>query len=913
MIMIKLLFSFVLLLVSAFVLAAQIPDNIREGSLFASTKSGEKVEACPLKSTSVRADISGSIARVRVGQEFVNNFNEPIEAVYRFPLSQNSAVDDMTMKIGDRTIRGVVMKKAEARKVYETAKQEGKAASLLDQDRPNIFTQAVANIMPGDRIVIEISYVENLKFDNGSYEFVFPMTITPRYQPSSGGDQGSAKVAEPIAETRAGHDISIEVNLDAAVPVEEIRSSSHKINSITISSNTAKISLASETTIPNKDFVLRYDVIGKRMEDAVMATRGAKGGFFSLILSPPDRMSSEDLTPKEIVFVLDTSGSMSGFPIEKAKESMKMALDGLYPDDTFNLITFAGDTAVLFDKPVPATRANLDAAQQFLADRQGGGGTEMMTAIKAALDASDAADHLRIVCFMTDGAVGNDKEIIAEVKKHPNARVFSFGIGSSVNRFLLDSVAREGRGEAEYVLLEDDGTRAAKRFYERIRNPYLTDISIDWAGLPVTGVYPKRIPDLFGAKPIVIYGRYTGAASGKIKLRGKIGGLPFEREVTLDLPAEESKNDVLATLWARTKVDELMSQSWDVQTEAAKPAAVTIEQIAKLGVDYRIMTQYTSFVAVEERVVNQMKNGKRVRVPVYAPAGTAFENDASADGNGDMASARGTGIGRSLRGGASKYSVVNSPASINSVTLSAGGPPPPPRPSPPKTISGGVLNGKAVSLPKPAYPAAASAVRASGAVTVQIVIDEAGGVVSANAVSGHPLLRAAAEQAASNSRFSPTMLAGVAVKVSGVIVYNFLSSTTNPGTSPQITVMPGNLQPSESVTPPPLEPSPAEAAALHRRQRLAETLHFWIFDLVARFEKGDAAPADNDAKFVRDGKAHVEVFLGRFDSAIVEKLKAAGITVESIRSGRSVTGWIDVGKLAGLAEIAEVKLILPRV
>ena len=522
-----------------------------EGSLYAVGKDGAELGSCPLKTTAVKADISGFISRVRVRQEFENSFTQPIEAVYVFPLSQNGAVDDMTMTVGERVIRGKIMKREEARQTYETAKSQGKTASLLDQERPNIFTQSVANIMPGERVIVEISYVETLKYEDGAYEFVFPMMVAPRYIPS--GVQDAARIAPPVAEARAGHDISIEVNLNAGVPVEEIRSSTHDIDQINLSPSTAKITLRDEKTIPNKDFVLRYDVTGKRIEDAVLTHRDEHGGFFTLILQPPDKIATEDRTPKEIVFVLDTSGSMSGFPIEKAKEAMRLSLDGLYPEDTFNLITFAGDTAILFDKPVPATQANLEAAQDFLAGREGGGGTEMMKAIKASLEPSDAADHLRIVCFMTDGEVGNDNEIIAEVQRHPNARVFSFGIGSSVNRSLLDKIAKEGKGEAEYVGLNDDGSKAAKKFYERVRSPLLTDLSIDWNGMPVADIYPGKLTDLFSAKPVILHGRYTKAAVGTIKLKGKIAGQPYERSISIDLPESDAANDSLSTLWARTR------------------------------------------------------------------------------------------------------------------------------------------------------------------------------------------------------------------------------------------------------------------------------------------------------------------------------------------------------------------------
>jgi Ca-activated chloride channel family protein len=907
-----------------------------EGSLRAYDTKGKERGDCPLKSTSVKTDISGFIARVRVRQEFENPFTEAIEAVYTFPLSQNGAVDDMIMTVGLRTIRGKIMKREEARRVYEAAKTEGKTASLLDQERPNIFTQSVANIQPNEKIFVEITYVEILKFDDGSYEFVFPMTVAPRYIPSTVAEDDAAKISPPLAETRAGHDISIEVSLNAGVPVESVRSNSHAINTVNLTASMATVSLRNERTIPNKDFVLRYDIIGKRMEDAVLATKGTNGGFFSLILSPPERLTTADLTPKEIVFVLDTSGSMQGFPIEKAKESMKLALDALYPEDTFNLITFAGDTHILFDQPVPATQANLDKAQEFLASREGDGGTEMMKAVKAALAPSDAQDHLRIVCFMTDGEVGNDMEIIAEVKKHPKARVFSFGIGDSVNRFLLDSIAREGRGDAEYVMLEDDGSRAAKRFHERIRNPYLTDISIDWAGLPVTGVYPRRIPDLFGATPVVIFGRYSAVGNGTIKLRGKIGGQPFERSIAINLPANENANDVLATLWARTKVDELMSQSWDAEAEESNPKPAIKAQIIKLGLDHRIMTQFTSFVAVEERIVTRIIKGKRVRVPVYAPAGTVFEGDVTGEGQGS--------------GGSAPQQMTNQMANVNSLTLSVGrssgtgtgsgsgggggglrssgssvsygliGPPtktvPPATPLPSVSrlnqtgyyspVSEGVINGAATKLPKPAYPAAARSVSASGAVSVQVTIDESGKVISATPVSGHPLLRAAAVQAASGAEFAPTMLSGKPVKVTGVITYNFTGPTS---ATPNVAVAPGTMAAEAPDKPIPPPPTPG---MLHDKM-LKEKMHSWIYVLVTRMRTSSYDLTPNEAKFVSDGKAIVQIELWMKTPEVLEKLKTLGFEIVSDNNARILTGRIAVEKLVALAEIEELKLILPQI
>jgi len=593
-----------LLLLFALAAVAQTP----EGCLTRVDPYGKHTgELCPLKHTDVRATVSGPLARVNVTQDFENNTPDKIEAIYTFPLPHNAAVDDMTLTVGSRTIRGLIKRRDEARKIYEDAKNRGNVAALLDQEKPNIFTQSVANIEPGAKVRVTISYVETLPYEEGAYEFVFPMTVGPRYKPST----PNPKYAPP--SVRAGHDLSLRVEIDAGVPLQALTSKSHEIVADRSGSNRAVVVLKQLNTIPNKDFILRYGVAGVQMTDAVLTHRDTRGGFFSLILQPPARVTAEDTTPKELVFVLDTSGSMTGFPIEKAKETMRLALAGLYPRDTFNLITFAGDTAILFPRPVPATAAHLQLAQEFLASRRGSGGTEMMKAIRAALDDNGDRDHIRIVCFMTDGYVGNDDQIIEEVRKHSNARVFSFGIGSSVNRHLLDGMAKAGRGEVEYVSLQDDGSAAARRFHERVRNPLLTDITIDWHGLPVAEVYPTRIPDLFGAKPVVIHGRYTAPGSGSITLRGTMSGRPFSRTIGLQLPATQAANEVLATLWARTRVAAL--------SEAGGNEA----EITKLGLDYRLMTAYTSFVAVEETTVT--RNGKpvKVQVPVEMPEGVSHE------------------------------------------------------------------------------------------------------------------------------------------------------------------------------------------------------------------------------------------------------------------------------------------------
>jgi Ca-activated chloride channel family protein len=609
------------------------------GALMA-MRDGRPTGECPLKRTEVKAEITGFLSRVTVTQHFENPSTDTIEAVYTFPLPSEGAVDRMTMLVGDRTIEAKIKPREEARAMFDAARQAGQRASLLEQERPNIFTQSVTNIRPGDKVRIVLSYVAPLKYEAGSYEFVFPMVVGPRYIPGTQaiGRQGggwapdtdrvpdASRITPHVAPqgTRAGHDITVDVAVDAGVPIQRIECGSHEITSQQPDARRATVKLKNAATIPNKDFILKYAVAGAKIDDAVLTHRGAAGGFFTLILQPPDRVQPAEITPKELVFVLDTSGSMHGFPMDKSKEVMRMALQNMNPGDTFNVITFAGDTHLLFNEPVPATPANVEKARAFIEGHRGSGGTEMMKAIRAALDPSDSAKHVRVVAFLTDGYVGNDFEIIGEIRKHPNARIFGFGIGNAVNRFLLDKMSDEGRGDVEYVTLNDDGSAAAKRFFERIRTPLLTDVKVDFAGLPVTDVYPARIPDLFSARPLTLHGRYSQAARGVVRISGKVAGKEYTRTVNVDLPAAEARHDVLAPLWARARIDHLMAQDYR-GLQSGNVAAGTRDEITKLGLEFRLMTQFTAFVAVEDKVVNEGGKVRRVEVPVEMPEGVSNE------------------------------------------------------------------------------------------------------------------------------------------------------------------------------------------------------------------------------------------------------------------------------------------------
>jgi Ca-activated chloride channel homolog len=786
--------------------------EVTQGALQILDKDGSARGECPLKHTDVNAEISGHLARVTLTQEFHNPLQEKIEAVYVFPLPQNAAVDDMTMIVGDRTVKGRIKRREEARAVYEAAREAGHVASLLDQERPNIFTQSVANITPGATVKVTISYVENLIYEDGAYEFVFPMVVGPRYIPGAPvGKQGggwapdtsqvpdASRITPEVAlpATRAGHDISLAVTLDAGVTIDSLKSATHDADVERPDGRRAVVRLKNRATIPNKDFILKFDVAGKKMEDAILTHRGQQGGFFTMILQPPERVTAIDVAPKELVFVLDTSGSMQGFPIEKAKEAMKLALDGLYPRDTFNLITFSGDTHILFPEPVTATDENLRKAQEFLTSRQGRGGTEMMKAIRAALDPSDQQHHIRIVCFMTDGYVGNDFEIIGEIQKHPNARVFSFGIGNSVNRFLLDNMAKHGRGEVEYLTLQDDGSAAAKRFHERVRNPLLTDISIDWGGLPVADVYPQRIPDLFGAKPVVLSGRYTAGARGSIRLRGKLAGQEFIREIPVDLPESQPQHDVLSTLWARARIDDLMSKDFNGMQYGNMTGEVR-EAITQIGLEYRLMTQFTSFVAVEEMVVTEGGQPRRIDVPVEMPEGVSYEG---VFGEKDS-------ISRVSQSG-QKVFLRRDSEERSRVGRMGGGT---------KYGGGGAIGGVAGSAPKPSAAPA---------------------IISADSSSS----------------------------------------------------------------------SPEEL----KRQRLSGKLHPSIVAVIERLKNKQAQQSAEEAKFIRDGKAEIQIWLANKSAETIAGLKRLGFEVIlDPQSSKLIIGRLPIGKLAALAELSSVKYVAPQ-
>ena len=592
--------------------AATAPPG--QGALTIIEPDGKSSGACPLEHTSVKAEISGFIARVSVTQVFTNPTKNKIEAVYTFPLSADGAVDDMLMKVGKRVVRGEIKRREEARQIYERARDRGHVASLLDQERPNIFTQSVANIMPGEKVEITIKYVEVLPFAAGAFKFVFPMVVGPRFIPGKPtGSSGTgwakdtkevpdaSKITPPVTPegTRAGHDIDLEVTVDAGVPILDIKSKLHETTVKREGKNKAKISLKNKKTIPNKDFVLTYLVAGDKVKSGFLAHKDGETGHAMVIMIPPKRVKPDQIAPKEMIFVIDCSGSQRGRPLEKAKEAMRYAIKHMNPDDTFNVIDFNVGARMLFSEPKKNSPEMREKALRYIDSLQARGGTFMVSAIETVCKSPAPKNRLRIVTFMTDGYVGNDFQIISLVKElRGKSRWFPFGTGNSTNRFLLDNMARVGGGEVAYILLNTSGEKEAAKFYKRISTPVLTDITLETQGIALEEMFPEQISDLWDQKPLIFKARYTDPGKGSITIKGHRGTSPYKQTIKVVLPEKEKANEALGSLWARAKVDFLMDKDL-MGAQRGAPNKDIKEEIVKVALQYRIMTQYTSFVAVE--------------------------------------------------------------------------------------------------------------------------------------------------------------------------------------------------------------------------------------------------------------------------------------------------------------------------
>ncbi|MBI3273387.1 MAG: VWA domain-containing protein [Planctomycetes bacterium] len=591
----------------------------------------------PLKHTDVQAHVSGYVGTVEVRQSFENPFAEKIEAEYVFPLPDDAAVTDFVMTVGERRIRGIIRPREEARQIYQEARAQGYTATLLDQERANVFTQKVANLEPGKAVDVNLTYFHCLPYVDGWYEFVFPMVVGPRYNPPSTTDgigavargcEGASVQATEVSYlppgARTGHDIALRVDVDAGVPIEEVRCPTHAILDERPAPERATVRLAPLDTVPNRDFVLRFKVAGRSLKARLLTHRDERGGFFSLLLYPPEDLASIEPSPNEMIFVLDCSGSMAGAPIAKAKQAIARALKRLRPVDTFQLVQFSTTASQLGPAPLAATRANVRRGLEYLEALQGEGGTQMIEGIRAALDFPHDPERFRTVSFWTDGYIGNEADIFAEVERKLGAsRLFSFGIGSSVNRELLDGLARLGRGAAAYVGLDEGSAEQVDAFYARVCRPALTDLRIDWGGLQVTDLSPGRLPDLFVGRHAVLTGRFTGSGKADVRVLGRSGGETKVITLPVDLDSASAVHPGIAAVWARTRIRELE----DALATGREAAAG--ERIRKLALEHGLASTFTSFVAVDTLAATAGPCDVVVRVPVPMPEGVNFFMTAS--------------------------------------------------------------------------------------------------------------------------------------------------------------------------------------------------------------------------------------------------------------------------------------------
>jgi Ca-activated chloride channel homolog len=572
----------------------------------------------PLVKSAVHVDVRGPIAQVELVQTFANPSDAPIEAVYVFPLPHESAVGGMQMTIGTRTIRAVIKRRDEARKMYEAAKEEGKTAALLEQERPNIFTQSVANILPGEQIEVALTYDVLLSPIDDLYELALPTVVGPRYNPASvaDADRISPKVAVPGHTT--GNVLTVDLDVDAALPITELASPTHGIVKRKVDRARYQVTLDDGDMVANKDFVLRWRVEVESPALAVLAHKdaGSDVGYATLMVQAPPAAPDSD-EARELVFIVDTSGSMSGEPMALGKRAMRYALERLDPGDQFRIFVFSNGVAgyeegKLFD----ASRENVRAALSWINGLEAGGGTEMIHAVKAALSGPPDGGRTRYVCFLTDGYIGNENEIFAEVdaRLDPASHLFSFGVGASVNRFLIDGLAEHGAGVAHYFLLDEEPGPQIEEAYRQIDTPALQDLQVTWTGPQVIDTVPAQVPSLFAGQPVVVTVRYKKGGKGSVVVTGTRAGRDVQLKIPLILPDDGGDGAVLGRLWARRRIEELeYSQVSGTNTDTA-------ELITQIALAHSLMSQYTSFVAIEQtRRTNGAPN--RVDVPTELPEG----------------------------------------------------------------------------------------------------------------------------------------------------------------------------------------------------------------------------------------------------------------------------------------------------
>jgi Ca-activated chloride channel family protein len=580
------------------------------------------LDQLPLKSTSAKVAIAGVIADVKVTQVYRNTGTKPLEAMYVFPGSTRSAVYGMTMTIGERVLKAQIKERGQARAEYEQAKTQGRSASLLEQHRPNVFQMNVANILLGDEIRVELSYTELLVPTEGIYAFVYPTVVGPRYAGRAGTDSSTGEkwVANPYTHSgeKPATTFDLEVKLSAGLPIQRMSCDTHKTSIAYDSKAEAMLRLdPSEAQGGNRDVIVKYQLAGGTVQSGLLLDQAKEENTFLLMAQPPKRVTPKDLPPREFVFIMDVSGSQMGFPIEVSKVLMQEMIQGLRPQDLFNVMVFEGSSALWSPASQHATSEHAQAALAFVRAQNGGGGTELGSAMRRALGLPRVPGISRTFVVSTDGYISADGQVFDIIRKNlGSANLFAFGIGSSVNRHLIEGMAHAGQGEAFVITRPEQAAAEAERFRAYVSSPVLTNLKLITNGFHIQDLEPMQLPDVLADRPVICLGKWTGEAKGTVTLSGMSGAGPWSQ--TFEVGKVKGRDHgALRQLWARQRI-QMLSDYDQFGQDSDRKAEVT-----RLGLAYHLLTAYTSFVAVDTQVRNTGGSSTTVTQPLPMPEGVS--------------------------------------------------------------------------------------------------------------------------------------------------------------------------------------------------------------------------------------------------------------------------------------------------
>jgi Ca-activated chloride channel homolog len=621
--------------------AGVVPNDMTSGSLLLKLKGGGFIEA-PRLGSDYTVTISGPTARTILTQRFSNPSDGWVEGVYVFPLPEEAAVDTLKIVAGNRVIVGEVKERQEAKAIYEAAKRDGQTAALLEQERPNIFTNSVANIGPHDSVVVQIEYQETVKQSEGTYSLRLPLVVAPRYNPApiqqtvdfrpDGSGYGSTsndpvpdrdRISPPMldpAKYGPVNPVSINVNLNAGFALADVKSAFHKINVTTPDEQSRVLTLANAIIPADKDFELTWTAKGTAPQVGLFHESINGKDYLLASITPPSVAGTAPSLPRETVFVIDNSGSMDGPSMDQAKAALLLGLDKLTAKDTFNVIRFDDTMDVLFPSAVAADKENLDAARRFVSALSANGGTEMIPPLKAALQDDHVNDgsRLRQIVFITDGAIGNEQEMFALLTKNRGrSRVFMVGIGSAPNSYLMTRAAELGRGTFTFIGdAAQVGTRMESLF-TKIGQPVVTGLVAEIAGSSVK-LTPNPLPDLYRGEPVLVMAEGANV-TGTLVVSGKIGDAPWTAKLPLS-GAAEGKG--ISKLWAHRKVADIEVES----TIGSITQDVANKQVLDVALAHQIVSSQTSLIAIDKTPNRPLDQAlTRSEVPLNLPAGWNFE------------------------------------------------------------------------------------------------------------------------------------------------------------------------------------------------------------------------------------------------------------------------------------------------